>query len=319
MSDDPKNNGNGEDPPPTPTPAPTPAPAGATLTPGAYRVWPTDSDGECVKLELTKDADGKPVPKDPPDPNDHNAVDIFFGLVEATTSPPKDQMDLQDTIGQVLETVKTLYLRDNGEQSAKFRLFYVRLFRLAQLGLEGNAMPDVAKAALERVIDDLIRTEGPRVKNLHLKGLAIAGALLAVVPLIIYVALRLGALATTLSQLGVNAKVTASFMMIWVGCFVGVWLSYALRKGVFKLRDLIVSDDDYLWPITRLVFAGLLSNIIGLLLFYDVIKIAIGPLSLNQFANNPSIALLLGIVLGINELLLPSSVTNKTRDLLDKI
>ena len=299
---------------------PPPAPPASVLTPGAYKVWPADCDGEFVDLDFVLDSKGKKTRElaHAPDPNDHRAVEIYFGL-DAVTEPPKDQMDLQDAIDRVLQTVRTLYLRENGEQSAKFRLFYVRLFRVAQLGLEGNAMPDVAKAALERAIDDLIRSEGPRVKNLHLRGLAIAGSLLATAPLIIYIGLRLGALAGTLPQLGIDAQVTAGFMMIWVGSFVGVWLSYALRKAVLKLRDLIVSDDDYLWPVTRLVFTGLLSNVIGLLLFYDVIKVALGPLSLNEFAHNPSIALLLGMVLGINELLLPSAVTNKTRDLLDKL
>ena len=301
--------------------SPRPASFVTGLTPGAYKVWPADCDGECVDLEFVLDANGRKSKElaHAPDPTDHKAVEIYFGMLNAATEPPKDQLDLQDAIDQVLQTVRTIYLPENGEQGAKFRLYYVRLFRIAQLGLEGNALPDVAKTALERVVDDLIRSEGPRVKNLHLRSLAIAGSLLTVVPLSIYIGLRLGALAGTLPQLGIDAQVTAAFMMIWIGSFVGVWLSYALRKAVLKLRDLIVSDEDYLWPTTRLVFAGLLSNIIGMMLFYDVIKVAIGPLLLNDFAQNPSIALLLGMVLGINELLLPSTVTNKTRDLLDKL
>ena len=180
-------------------------------------------------------------------------------------------------------------------------------------------MPDVARAALERVTDDLIRTEGPRVKNLHLRALALAGAKLGVAALLAYAILSLGSLGEVLGKLDIDRDVTRSFMMVWIGCFVGVWLSYALRKSVLKLRDLIVAEDDFLEPFTRMIFAGLLSNIIASLLFFDVVKIAIGPLSLNAFATNSAIALLLGIVLGINELLLPTAVSDKTRDLLDKI
>lgn len=287
---------------------------------GAYKIWSLDSDGHYHKLEWLTDAQGhRTVPKYPPDPSDKDAVDISFNLIDSTEAPPKDQMDLQDEIGQVLEAVRKLYLHDNGTQKPPFRLFYVRLFRLAQLGLEGNAVPDVARAALDRVTDDLLRAEGPRVKNMHLKILAKAAAKLGAIALTAYFVLRLAALGEWFTHFQVDPIVTSSFMVVWVGCFIGVWLSYAIRKSVLKLRDLTVGEDDFLEPVTRLVFAGLLANVIALLLLFGVVKIAIGPLSLNAFATNPSIALLLGIFLGVNELLLPSAVAKRSRELIDKL
>lgn len=283
------------------------APLASPLPIGAYRIWPVDRDGKLT--DLTQ----------PADPAAHEAVDIYFGLLDSTIAPPKDQMDLQDTIGQVLDTVRKLYLRENGEQAAAFRLFYIRLFRAAQLGLEGNAVPDVAKAVLDRLTDDLIRTEGPRVKNLHLKILAISAAKLSAATILLYAVLSFAAMKETLVLLDIDGLVARCFLMLWTGCFIGVWMSYAIRKSALKLRDLTVAEDDFLEPFTRLVFAALLTNFVGLLLLFKVVEVKIGAISLQSFSGQPTVALLLGMVLGVNELLLPATVGTKTRELVDKI
>lgn len=282
-------------------------PPASPLAAGAYKVWPADSDGKLLPIDM------------PADPGAHDAVDLYFGVLDQVEAPPKEQMDLQDSIGQVLDTVRKLYLRDNGEQAAPFRLFYVRLFRLAQLGLEGNAVPEAAKAALDRLTDDLLRAEGPRVKNLHLKILAKAAAWLAVVALLAYGVMSFKDLDPVLLTLGINRLVARCFAVLWAGCFIGVWLSYAIRKSTLKLRDLTVAEDDFLEPVTRLVFAGLLANLIALLLLFRVVEIKIGSVALHEFHGNPTVALLLGMLLGVNELLLSNTVTARTRELVDKI
>ncbi len=288
---------------------------------GAYGVWPLNRNGDKLKWEWVCDpTTGKKLHlKYDPDPNDHNAVDIFFGVKDSEAAPPKEQMELQDAIGQVLEAIKQLYLHDNGDQSARFRIFYVRLFSLAQLGLEGNAMPEVAAAALERVVDDLIRLEGPRVKNMHLKALGKAAAKLGAGAVAAYLVLRFDGLQNYLAHFKIDGPTASNFMLVWAGCFIGVWLSYAIRKSILKLRDLTVTEEDFLEPTTRLVFAGFLANIVAILLHYGAVKLSIGPLDFNAFSMDPMIAGLLGMVLGVNELLLPTKVGDKTKTLLDKL
>jgi multisubunit Na+/H+ antiporter MnhE subunit len=320
----------------------TATPAPAVLPVGAYRLTPTDRDGkplwderenarraEAAKAKakaLAAKEGNEPDPNAeltydlaPGDPNDHRATDIFFGVLSETESPPKDQMDLQDAIGQVLATVQRLYLRDNGEQAALFRIYYIRLYRLAQLGLEGVAMPEVSKAALDRVVDDLILAEGPRVKNLHLRSLGKWALWLSVGFSLLYFVVSFAGLEPLLELLRIEQPVARSFMILWIGSFIGVWLSYAIRKTDFKLRDLIVTEDDMLEPGIRLIFAGLLANVIGMVLLVGFVQIKIGSASLDLANDNPTMALLLGMVLGINELLLPKTVATRSRELFDKL
>lgn len=291
-----------ENPEAAPPEVPTPSP-----TPGAFKVLPADDSGRALH-------DNGKV-----DPSKHEAVDLYFAVLSATEAPPKEQMDLLDAIGQVLTTVQKLYVSENGEQKAPFRLFYTRLFRLAQIGLEGNALPDVAQVRLDRVVDDLIRAEGPRAKNGHLKKLAkSAGGLMALFALF-YSIISFAPIDGMLSKLNVEAGVAKGFMMLWVGTFAGVWLSYAIRKADFTLHDLTMTESDFLEPTTRLVFAGLLSTVIGLLLLLGAFEVKVGSLSLASFSKAPTVALLMGMVFGINEIMLPTSVAKRAKELFDKI
>lgn len=298
------NEGNGgSNPPPPPPPPPTPPPP---PVPGPYKIATADSNGKAL---------------DPPDrfnPAAEEAVLIYFGLVGPTPTP--EQADLQDQISQVLTTAKKLYLEDGGNQKEPFRLLYTKLFRLAQIGLEGdNPKPDVARLTLAREIDDLICSEGPRIKNAHLRRLGRWAALMSSIFLVLYVLLSVAEEVAVFPLLGIAPAVARSFMILWVGTFLGVWLSYAIRKAEFQLRDLTVAEADLLEPAIRLVFSGLLANIVALFLLLGMIEVRIGSMELDSFARDPVIALLLGMVLGLNELLLPASIARKSRDAMAKM
>jgi len=307
-------------------PAPPPVPARPV---GAYGVAPVDAKGVAIREEVAS-ASGAPEKGDSEgkakkvragfvDPSDERAVNIFFGVLPGVEAPPKDQTELQDAIGQVLTTVRKLYINSEGEVQEPFRLNYVRLYRLAQLGLTGNAMPEVAKTALERVIDDLVQTEAPRVKNQHLKRLAESVAFVAAWFFAFYVLIAFLDIGPVWEALSIDPEAAGSFMMLWVGTSVGVWLSYAIRKSDFKLRDLTVVDSDFLEPTTRVIFACLLATVIGMLLMLNFIDVTVGTVSISDFSSKPTIALVLGVVLGINEMMLPSSVAKRTKDIWEKI
>ncbi|MEM8725287.1 MAG: hypothetical protein AAGE86_07180 [Pseudomonadota bacterium] len=296
---------------------------------GAYGVAPLDSQGAAIytadslaAYEKAKAADkkGEELPKRQyADPSNDAAVNIFFGVLPGVEAPPKDQMELQDAIGQVLTTIRKLYLDKDDKAKDAFRIFYVRLYRLAQLGLTGKAMPEVAKTALERVIDDLIQSEAPRVKNQHLKRLGERVAFISVWFVAFYVLISFLDIEAFWDALDIDPNAARSFMLLWVGTSVGAWLSYAIRKADFKLRDLTVVEGDFLEPTTRVIFACLLSTVIGLFILLSFIDVKVGSISISDFDKNPTIALALGVVLGINELMLPSSVAKRAKDIWEKI
>jgi hypothetical protein len=287
-----------------PASIPSPPPPPPT---GAYRVWPADGDGNAMPIDQ------------PANPSDPKAVEIYFGLLESSTPPPKEQSDLQVAIGEALETVKTLYIDRNGVPAPSFRRYYTRLFRIAELGLEGNAMPDIAKISLDRIVGDLVDAEGARVKNAHLGRLGIWALILAAAFLGLYLAICALATRPLLPYLGVDPTTAKSFMLLWIGSFGGVWLSYAIRTTALKLRDLVVPDADRLLPLTRLVFAGLLTMIVGLMLALSFVDVKVGGQSLAAFTRDPMKALLLGLFCGVSELLLPSMVGKRAGNLLGKI
>jgi hypothetical protein len=253
-------------------------------------------------------------------PTDPKAVSLFFEMNAGLPTPPQDQLDLKRDLERAGFAITHLFI-DTRNEPEKLRPYYVQLLNLSRLGLVGpNAAPEVAKAALANVVSELIDTEGATVKNSHMRRLAVAGVALAAPCVVLYVVLRLGArqpwIADALSRLGVEALQLSSFMMLWVGCFVGVVLSYGSRTTAMTLEDLIVTDADYLLPVARHLFAGTLTMILGILLCLGAFEITLAGISSMQFGSNPMIAFLIGTLCGISELLLPGAVTKRAGNVL---
>jgi hypothetical protein len=280
-----------------------------TVVTGAWGIWTADANGNAIGYGSGR----------PPDPTKTEAIDIYFGPLDPTTPPPKDQSELQAGIAQVLTTLQLLYISPTGEQSPQFRIYYTRLFRLAQLGLEGAAAPEIAKSALDRVTADLIDAEGGKVKNRHLESLGVRALGLAALFIVAYVAICTLGKSQLVVDLNIDQPVAASFMLLWIGCFAGVWLSYSLRTTTLTLRDLVITDVDRLLPLTRLLFAGLLTMALGLMLALGLVDAKIGGEGLDSFIREPTKALLLGMVCGISELLLPTAVGKRATDLFSKL
>jgi hypothetical protein len=254
-----------------------------------------------------------------PNPEDPAVVDIYYVLEDSPELPPKEQVDLQLNIDKLLRAVQRLYMKTTPAQENKFRIYYVRLFRIAQLGLEGdNAVPEVATGVLAAVTADLIDDEAGFIKNSHLKNLGGFVALYSIVCLSLYATVQLfsrnGEVAS-LAAMGMDTVMLSMLLILWVGCFIGVWLSYGIRTTSFSLADLTTRDQDRLEPHIRLLFAGLLSMIIGLLCALGFIKVEIGNIEITNIMNNPMQALILGLFCGISELALPSSIGTRAHNL----
>jgi hypothetical protein len=281
-------------------------------TTGSYKIWPADGSGNLVDPPDFN----SPAEKKFPNPSLPEAADIYFGI-DATgpQPPPKDQGELQGEIERVLNAVQRLYLSDGTAPQPRFRRYYVRLFRLAQLGLEGpDASPEVAKGALATVKRDLIDDEAGRVKNGHLIRLGLAAAWFSVPFVLLYVLLAL--FSTTDSDnvllgLGVQRATAANFMVLWVGCFLGVWLSYGIRTSTITIEDLTTTDSDRLLPHVRLLFAGALTMLAGMLFVLGIVEVKIGPFATSKISTDPALAFIVGIFCGISEAGLPGMASRR--------
>ncbi|WP_041096858.1 hypothetical protein [Sulfuritalea hydrogenivorans] len=85
------------------------------------------------------------------------------------------------------------------------------------------------------------------------------------------------------------------------------------------IADLTVTDVDRLLPAIRLLFAGSLTMILGIMFMLGVVRISLGTYSITDFATNPTLAFLVGCICGISELLLPATIANRANGLLSKV
>jgi hypothetical protein len=294
-------------------------PAGTSeIARGAYTIWVADKDGNLIDPPTDpRHRDREPNPADP------NALDIYYVLEDSPQPPPAEQVELQLDIDKVLRAATRLYLGSEPIQMEKFRAYFVRLFRIAQLGMEGqNAVPTVARGVLTAVTAELIDDEAGRIKNGHLMKLGRYVIAYSVACFALYSVIYLsptGWFVQRLKLMQVDPPLLASFAILWIGCFVGVWLSYGIRKSTFTLVDLTRTEEDRLAPHLRLVFAGLLAMILGLLFALDFVEVRIGDVSFTAIHSSPMLALLVGLFCGISELALPASIGTRAQSFISSL
>lgn len=283
--------------------------------PGAYYVWPADCNGDLI--------DPPPDPDKPdrlPKPGAKEATEIYFALKSSPLPPPADQVALQTEIDNVLGTARKLYVSGTPPREARFRPYYVRLFRIAELGLHGdNVATDAAKVVVVQIAAELIDDEAGTVKNANLAALGRFGLLYSIPCLAVFLLLAMlpaQPYDNVLAAMNVDRALAKGFCILWIGCFAGVWLSYGIRKTKLTLGDLLRADEDRLAPQFRLIFAGLLTLMIGLLLVLNVVDIKLGGTSFSQIGSNPTMAFLLGTFCGVSEQILPASIGGRANALI---
>ena len=280
---------------------------------GAFRIWTADNNGRLVHAAKPNTAD-----PDRPDPGREDAVEIYVAPVG---TPTDDQAKLNDDINYVLDVVRRLYLPDGAQPNkSKFRGYYVRLFRLAQVGLEGSdPSPKQAKSALDTIKVSLLDDEGLRVKTLNLTKLAETALMLSIPLAMLYFILLVagkGSINDLLITLNVSRTTLANFMLLWIGCFTGVCLSYGVRTATLTLGDLVSPGPDRLPPSARLLFIGTITMIFGMLFVNGIIEVKLGGQSTANIASDPTVAFIVGAFFGIGESTLPGMAGKRAQDFL---
>jgi hypothetical protein len=322
------------------------------MTAGAFILWPLDRAGNLINYSspdiaetphhhaekvgeskvarLAEVAPAIPASHTAADPTNPEAVDIYFGVVTGANRPPppQDQVELLDKIQKVLRTIQVLYLKTApaGETDIRqFRSYYVRLFRLGQVGLEGeNVATDIASAAFANTLADLIDDEAGNVKAKHLRKLGMKAMVPGLICGVLYVLLRLTStywprIDHFLLNMGVDSNLLSNFVLLLIGSFVGVWLSYAIRTTTFTLSDLTVTDADRLTPEIRLVFAGALTVILGILFCIPLLELRVGEVAMTNVAAYPMLAFVVGVFCGVSELTLPTAIASRANDFIQNI
>lgn len=241
----------------------------------------------------------------------NRAVGIDFKIKLGVTQVPADQTALVMDIERVITTLNALF--PNGGQ--RFDLYMEDVFSLSNVGLVGEcALTQSAARALESLKETVLTNEAGRVKNNHLLNLgkwALAFASAAVL---------LGLFAHWLAIIGrqpeVRFALLGQFCYAWAAAMAGTWVSFGWRKAAFTFEDLGKPEADYLWSSIRLIFTGLQTVIIGLLLVLGIVNISFGQITTAAFAHSVEMALLVGLLCGFSEQTLPSIIAKQATKLL---
>ena len=95
---------------------------------------------------------------------------------------------------------------------------------------------------------------------------------------------------------------------------IGTWLSFSLRRPVLGFADLAVLEEDRLNPTARILFVLGLTLVVGLLIYTKLVAIKVGEMGVDLH-----MALLLGLLCGIAERALAGAVSQRAREVVERV
>lgn len=249
---------------------------------------------------------------------------ISFELRDPQESIPLEQQRLKTDVEDTLMLLNALFLDRAKDRNQKVRFddYFAKLFSIAKLGLMGDiASAQLATAALKSLHEEVLQLESGRVKGTHIRRLGLLALTSSLVALGVWslsaVAVRNGCnaipIAIDCTSPGALklASVIKPLAFLWIGSQVGSWLSFCLRKVTLDVYDLPRLRNDRVEPVLRLIFAGALGLILGLIFILNIAAIEIGQLSTRNIQTDGLIALLIGVFCGLSEQTLATVVTGR--------
>jgi hypothetical protein len=282
---------------------------------GPFLLWTADDKGRT----LNEPPDGT-HPRQNRD--DERAHDIVFSANHAGPPADADDIEVCDRTDRMLHALHHLYPAGTPADEAAFRWFYVRLYGVARMRLETKQFAaDVAKREMALLENDLIEDAGPRIKResvtAHLRW---AGAFsIPVATAFAVLRLRPSLNDGWLAAFGSTSIVAGNFMLLLLGCFLGVCLAYAWRRPEFaKVDDLVKPELDLLAPWMRLGLASAISVLLALMALAGLGRLELGPMKLTDMGDmsNPAFPFILGAFFGMFEKKLPGALISKAPALL---
>jgi hypothetical protein len=248
--------------------------------------------------------------------NPDDPRDLLIAIRTPEGTVPEGQKNLHRDVERTLSTLRMLLL----DNDRLFREYYGRIRSLAQAGLSiPNANPEIAQQFLDDIKSDIISRFGGKVKNRYMRSLGIHALLLATGALIILgVVTHVPNLWDVAQVFRPLASALPPFLLLWVGCMAGVWLSFGARKRTLELQELLVIEVDQVEPLLRLVFTGLLSMVVGLFVSTGLLTIEVGGFSTKNFDSRPDVPLLLGVFLGLSEQVLSGRLLTRATQVVDE-
>lgn len=231
--------------------------------------------------------------------------DIHFQSQSADC--PQEQLDLKKRVEKTLTIVRRLYAKRPDTRSE----YVDALVALSQVGMVGkNASPKIGTGAIEALEEEILANESGPIKNAYMRVLGLWALTFGTISLF------LAYVSEQYPQIFWERLIPFhNLLIVWSGCMVGSWLSFATRKSVLKLGDLIALEEDKVQPKLRLIFVGMLALTLSAFILSGMADVTIGTFKASHLLNSGLTALAFGVLCGLAEKALPSVLMNKASEL----
>jgi hypothetical protein len=247
----------------------------------------------------------EPYPLPPAEP-----YDINFHIRSGIQDIPSDQVELKGEIERALVTLRVLLPLSDPIAKGKFSEYFAKLLSLSQVGLSLDVVyPSVSIAALRELKAEILDREAGQVKNRYMIRLGVRAFIFSVASVVIWALIMEAIDRSIISDATWWGRVAAkyrNFFAMWAAGMVGCWLSFGIRKVSMAFSDLANLEEDRVSPSIRLIFVGIMTVAVGLILSLEVVVIQIAGFDTKSILQSGATAALVGLLCGIGEMTLPS-------------
>lgn len=222
--------------------------------------------------------------------NKDEDYDIDFSLKPGTLmeNVPKIQSDLYSEIEHTVNVIRTLTYTS----SFKKEKYFNKILSLARAGLVGDeANPYISMSALDKLKDEVLRSEGERIKARYMLKLGIFTLIYIAMITLIYIIL----------ELVFNIDHLAIYFYVSVSALIGTWFSFGVRKKVIEFNDLSIMETDMMLPSIRLIFVWIASIVFLLFVQTELVTLSIGNISSDSIQESVCLQLVFGFCCGLIE------------------
>ncbi|MCK4790913.1 MAG: hypothetical protein KAV87_44665 [Desulfobacteraceae bacterium] len=217
---------------------------------------------------------------------------------------PDDQREIHHDVYEARNVLVLLKKRGRfKDDGASFDEFLKRVLQVANAGCTAdNVKTRLAAEACDQIRKDIIRRKGMPILWRYLSILAawaLGGAVLGFVLVL------------------VGPSDLRNYGWVLVGAMAGTWISVAVGRWSLDLKDLPELVYVQLEPFVRTILVALVAPAFALLIQLKVLSIGIGEaVNLIDFSGSVSVALLLGLIVGISIRGVSTQVVERLRGLI---
>lgn len=242
--------------------------------------------------------------------------DGCFSLKPVVEDLPEDQMELRAEVDRTLFVLQQL----RSDSSANIQEYIRHLRTIAEIGLTGAvAQTVVAAKSLVQLKEEIVEADGQIIKNRYAHVLGWYAGFNAIGAVLVYAGLKLsfvsqglGAVLREAGMTQVDMTSLRSYAIAWCGAMAGGWISFVWRSADISFSELTRVRPSWRTAQIRLLFTGMQTVLVGLLMHLDVLSFKLGSLDTSRFADNALVALAVGAVCGCSEQALPLILAGKS-------